>query len=304
MIDFIFLCREHHIQFAESGHHHCAEGWIQVHCPFCGNGSHGWHLGFSLNYGNMNCWKCGKHTVWEWLQETLPAGMRSQVGGILRKYKTKDHKIKAKEHKVRLKNIKSVRGAGVLSTRHKRYLEKRDFDPDFLESFWKLKGTRHLSQEWNWRIVAPIQNQVRKIVAFTGRALSSDVKPRWRTTPDFEMGDEPRRLIYGIEKADINKGVLIVEGPSDVWRMGAGAVGLLGIDWKVEQAGILRQFKRRFILFDPQSIAQKRAKELAYWLSSLPGETEILYDLKSDPGDLSQKEANYIMKELGLKRKR
>lgn len=301
MLDFITLCRAESFPMLESGHHHCVEGWVQTHCPFCGDGSHGWHLGFSIEHGNMNCWKCGKHTAWEWLKAILPPGAGSRVGMLLKKYKSNVQIIATKKIVTRGRNAKAPIGLKELSKKHKAYLYNRNFDSDYLESEWGLKGSKHLSMDWNWRIVAPIRDIDNRIVAYTGRTLSSSVKPRWKMTKDSEMSTDPKKLIYGIEKVNPDKGVLIVEGPSDVWRMGPGAVGLLGIDWQVEQAGLLRQFKRRFILFDNQDVAQKRAEELGRWFAGLPGETEIITGIKSDPGDLNPAEADNIMKELGLK---
>ena len=53
-------------------------------------------------------------------------------------------------------------------------------------------------------------------------------------------------------------------------------------------------------MFDPESVAQKRAKELAYWLSAFPGETWIISETETDAGDMSEKNAKKIMQELGL----
>ena len=303
MINFVSLCGDYRIQYLEGGHHHCKEGWVQVHCPFCSNGHSGWHLGFNLEFGNMNCWKCGKHTIKDWLYAVLPTGGKSQVGVILSKYQVKQYKVsKKKVIKVRERDVKPVIGAVDLQYKHIKYLKSRGFNSKILQEVWGLKATCHLSREWNWRILAPIRNSSGRVVAYTGRALGNEVKPRWKTTENEAMAQDPRKLIYGIEKAHINRGVLIVEGPSDVWRMGPGSVGLLGIDWKVEQAAQLRQFKKRFIMFDPAKSAQKRASELAHWLAAFPGQTEIITGLSTDPGDLSQKEAYEIMNELGIRK--
>jgi len=53
-------------------------------------------------------------------------------------------------------------------------------------------------------------------------------------------------------------------------------------------------------MFDPEIKAQKKAEELANWLSAIPGDTEIISGLQSDPGGLSQEEADEIMLELNL----
>lgn len=302
-VNFLALCRDLRIQTMESGHHHTTEGWIQINCPFCGSGTEGWHLGYALESGVLHCWRCGKHSIREWLSQVLPSGQRSQISAILKKYQESAPllpKLKSKTQEQRKRDIKPPAGLLELTQAHRRYLESRRFDPSVISDFWEAKGTTYRSGVWNWRIVVPIRNQTNRIVAYTGRALSAEARPRWRTSADDCIGMEPKKLLYGIEKADTKKGVLIVEGPSDVWRMGPGAVATLGIDWKVEQACILRKFERRFIFFDPEPTAQKRARELANWLAPFPGETEILSGFSCDPGDLPPKKAEKIMKELGL----
>jgi len=302
MIDFVSLCRDVRISIAEEGDTHCTAGWVQTHCPFCGDGSYGFHLGFNLEFGNMNCWKCGKQDMKAFLKSILPASRHSQIFALIKKHTTKGHRvIRTKKTIVRKRNIKPVRGMGELLDKHKRYLERRGFDAEALIKEWGLKATRYLSGEWNWRIVAPIRDQEKRIVAYTGRALNKKEQLRWRTTPNDEMAVDPNCLIYGIEKCDPAAGILIVEGPSDVWRMGPGCGGLLGIDWSEQQASMLRQFNRRFICFDRHPVAQKRAKALAYWLAPFPGVTELILIDADDPGCLSQEEADNIMRELGLR---
>jgi hypothetical protein len=301
MIDFISLCKDQRLPFLVSGHHHCGDGWIQTHCPFCGDGSHGWHLGFSTEYGNMSCWRCGKHSLLDWLRRMLPAGSGSQIGKIIYSHETGRRNIVKKKKVIRKRNAKSPPGLESLQQSHRNFLLKRNFDPVSLVLNWGLKGTGHLSLQWNFRIVAPISNKKKEIVAYTGRTLADDVKPKWLTSSDEETKGDPRTLIYGIEYTETDKGILIVEGPSDVWRMGRGCVSLMGTSWHIKQAAILRNYKRRFIYFDPEDNAQIKAAELAHWLSVFPGETEIITDMKTDPGDLPQQEANYIMKELGIR---
>jgi hypothetical protein len=119
-------------------------------------------------------------------------------------------------------------------------------------------------------------------------------------TPDESLPVDPRSLLYGINAVPGNA-VVVVEGVTDVWRLGYGAVATLGMDWKVEQADQLRAFERRYILFDPGEKAQGRAEELAEWLSFFPGITEVVDGLRTDPGDFSDTKANRIMQTLGLR---
>ncbi len=107
---------------------------------------------------------------------------------------------------------------------------------------------------------------------------------------------EPDALLYGIHL--VERTVVVVEGPADVWRLGPGAVASLGVDWSVAQARALKDIPRRFIMFDPDRAAQQRARKLANYLAVYDGETTILQDMDVDPGDLPQEVADSIMKEL------
>jgi len=302
MLNFTRLCREFAVPFLESGHHHCHEGWVQVHCPFCTDGTHGWHLGYALEHGTMNCWRCGSHHVTKFLAIILRHRTKT-VRQVMAEYST-DYLPTKKTKKPRRRKAKRPPRMEEIppNSVHDKYLVKRGFkySREVIET-WDLWATRGLSGDWSWRIVAPIFDRSVTVVAYTGRALHKHTRPKWKTSRNEEMSVNPNALIYGIHQVHDDR-VLIVEGVSDVWRMGEGAVGLLGIDWKIEQAAILKGFSHRFIMFDPETQAQRRAKELADWLAPFPGETEIISDLKSDPGDLSQDEADNIMKELGFNR--
>lgn len=188
---------------------------------------------------------------------------------------------------------------GPLSKHHIKYLQTRHFNHERLIKLWGLRATKTVtSQGWAWRIVTPIRDPAGDVVGYTGRSINPDKRPRWRTTDHEGLSEDPKRLLYGIER--VKDRILLVEGPSDVWRMGPGAVACFGIDWTPEQANIIRTIPHRFIMFDPETLAQRKAKQLASWLSFYPGETELITGLGCDPGDLSQKEAVEIRKDLGF----
>jgi hypothetical protein len=299
--DFLRFAEREGVPFLMSGHHHCHEGWVQTHCPFCGDGQSGWHLGYPLDGGAFHCWRCGGHSVWEFLSHVLRGG-RQHIAQILDTYQTHHLSAPQKRQKSasRPRSAKKPSGLVGLYQVHRKYLLERGFDPDELIRIWDLRGTVGFAGAWNWRLIAPIKNPAGQIVAFTGRALG-DIKPRWKTSDKTQMSASPDSLLYGIEKAEDS--VLIVEGPSDVWRMGPGAVATLGIAWTEEQANILRQYRNRFILYDPEPQAQRQAKRLAEFLSVFGGMTEILSGPACDPGSLPKREANQIMLELGIRRK-
>jgi len=146
-------------------------------------------------------------------------------------------------------------------------------------------------------VVYPIRNEASEVVAYQGRAISEDTKPKYKMTTDEDCLEDPRTFLYGIDKVP-GKTIVIVEGVTDVWALGPGAVGTFGIDWKTEQANKLRQFENRFIMFDPDRQAQRAAQRLAEWLSYYPGNTEIVHGLRTDPGSMSRQERKNIRRRL------
>ena len=118
-------------------------------------------------------------------------------------------------------------------------------------------------------------------------------------TEDHLCLEDPKSLLYGIEEADGDT-VVVVEGPTGVWRLGPGTVATLGIGWHPAQANRLRKYKRRFLIYDPELKAQSRAKELAEYLAMFPGCTEVLSGFDTDPGDFTDQMVSEIIKEIGL----
>ena len=300
VVDIEKLCKDFRIEYASEGHHHCHVGWTQVHCPWCSGGKHGFHLGFNLEHGNMNCWRCGSHSIWDYIGTILNTTRKDLIAQTLYKYKGKAQK-KKQEPIPRKTILKPPPGTCPFSLAHKKYLRRRGFNTTALKRDWGLKGTRHLSGEWNWRIIIPIHNQDGKIVSYQGRAIKEGVKPKYKFIPKKDMLQDPKSLLYGLHKMD-GSFVIIVEGVTGVWKLGTGTVATLGMDWKIPQAEILRRFKRRFILFDPGQQAQRKAYELAKWLSFFPGETEILDGFTHDPGEMREEEIKNFRKELDFER--
>lgn len=291
--------KKNHIPIADSGHHHCHQGWIQTHCPFCTDGRHGWHLGFNIERAYFNCWRCGKHSNWDVLTALLHTDDRYaiwQAAQILHNYKIP---YSAPDPVVRKKHVRPPAGTGVMRKQHCLYLRDRGFDPHQLTQEWGLQGTTYTSGIWSWRIIIPIHNEAGHIVAYQGRAINETAKPKYRVTDDAKCTEDPRALLYGMHRIPKDS-VVIVEGVADVWRLGPGAIATFGIDWRLEQANLLRQYNNRYILFDPDDKAQGQAERLARWLSYYPGKTEIISDLPTDPGDLSPPVASHLMHELGF----
>jgi len=297
MIDIIRLCQRYRVPYLESGSPHCGVGWVQLDCPWCQD-SDDWHLGFNIDGGYFHCWKCGGHSAVSVVSALLHINDAATVRSIIGRYqRTGTHEASAPIE--RHTNIDPPAGCGPLSPPHRRYLKRRRYRPGHLSRLWGIRGTRYSVPGWSWRIIIPIRNASHDIVAYQGRAIASSVEPKYRMSRNEDIVDDPHTLLYGIEKVPGDT-VLIVEGVTGVWRLGPGAVATFGIDWHTQQANILRKYRRRFIMFDPEKEAQQQATKLANWMSIYPGETELIDGLSSDPGDLTDAAAQSIMADIGI----
>lgn len=295
MFNFIRFAQEHRIQFLMAGqHHHATRDWLQTHCPQCTDGSRGYHLGWNAQKGYFHCWRCGSVRRDRYVQAILhitPEKARS----VLHKYDD-GARAKAPPTKKRKRMIKHPPGTGPLLKQHKRYLLGRGFDPKELRKTWDLQGVGPLGP-WQWRVVFPICNREGLTVAWGGRTIVEGIKQRYRVTEDEKCLEDPKGFLYGIHKVD-GGAVIVVEGPGDVWNLGEGAVATLGSDWRMEQANKLREFTKRYIMYDSETLAQKRAQALAEWLGTFPGETELITGHWKDPGEISKHKVRKIRKLL------
>lgn len=271
---------------------HVRDGWIGAKCPQCGSQ----HLGFNTDRGYFSCWMCGILRIVDVIQ-WLTNASKDKAWEIRWKFDSEQRRVRIATG-ARPRSLQAPPGLEVLSDRHLRYLRtQRGLErPRAVAREWDLMGTGHLSGKWSWRVVGPIRNDKGGIVAYVGRSIMK-LKAKYQMTDRSKCLEDPNGLLYGIHKAK-GDSVIIVEGPGDVWKLGPGAVATLGKNWRRLQANRLRQFKRRFVMYDPDPEAQQKAQELAEWLSMYPGETEVVDGLPSDPGSLSEKMVRKIRREL------
>ncbi len=298
MFNFSKFATDHRIPAITSGHHHTGEGWMQTHCPQCTNGTQGFHLGFNIQKGYFSCWRCGPLKLVEVIRGMVHVSVPKAWELRWQYDDGANVRVLHRQTAARTKAVPKPPGLGPLLPRHLRYL--RDVRglarPRAVAAIWGLEGTDHLGGKWAWRVVAPICNKHSQVVAYVGRSIF-EVKSKYMLTENERCAEEPSGFLYGEHKVSGDT-VIVVEGPGDVWNIGPGAVATLGIKWHGEQANKLRQYRKRFVMFDPEPLAQKQAHKLAEWLSMFPGETEIIDGLPSDPGNLPNEFVIKLRKEI------
>ena len=298
------FCMEHGIPIADVQDKHYRSGWVQVECPFC-SGNAGHHLGYSIHEDYFNCWRCGWKPP-ELVLSTLSGSDRAEAKKLLREYKTVVRQDSTASF-VPIKRVGRLKFPLTVdwTEKHSQYLKERKFKPNMLRRLWGLKATGHIGAYAN-RIIAPIRFKG-QFVSFQGRDITGKHKLRYKACKKEKEVIDHKHTIYGMDHC--SDSIVVVEGITDVWRLGYGAGATYGIKYTPEQVLLLSQFERRYVLFDtedPQARAQ--GLKLAEELSTFPGYTEYV-ELDNDcrwinkkegrdPANLTQACANEIMEEL------
>lgn len=300
--DMLQLLRDHGIHPSTEGKN-ASNGWINVRCPFCEDRSD--HLGYNLAGAYWHCWKCGSHPMDEVLAELL--GISEHDAWIVkRRYELRpslQELIDARAEQPIIRAASIIVPGDALHDIHRRYLKSRGYDPDQLEKTWGLTGTGPLGP-YKFRVICPIWHEGR-IVGYQGRDATGRSELRWKSCPDEQWLVARNECLGGIQLAT-GDACVVVEGGTSAWRLGPGAVWPMGTAFSVQQVRLIKQFRRRFIMFDSHTKdpnAPRRAQRLADMLAGFDGETVLVNLDSGDPGDLPQAEADALMREWRIQKR-
>lgn len=277
------ILRQYNVEAKHVGEHeHARAGWLQVDCPKCSPKSGRFRLGINLHYVYANCWNCGPVNLASVLHQLTGQSYfkcKKWISGFTR-FHLRPEATSSKGELV----VPSV--VGDLKPPHRAYLRKRGFKPDHIKALWGVRGIGP-SAKYGWRIWIPIQYRG-QVVAWTSRAISNAVSPKYLTAKPTQCAMNLRQLLYGIDYA--RQTIIVCEGPIDAWRIGPGAVATLGLGFSSAQVELMRKYPRRVICFDSTPDAQRRAKALAQRLK-ITGETHVVeLETGKDAAEASEQE--------------
>jgi len=293
-IDMAALLKAHSVEYITGRDPHCTPGWINMRCPFCDD--HGRHLGWNLRGQYFNCWKCGGHGVDDVLAEILEIAER-EVWAVKKRYDMRPGARLVEEPAEIVRPVEVVVPGGPPLIAHLEYLTSRNYDAAYLQRVWSVTFTDHLARGTDkFRVVCPIWHDGR-VVSWQGRDITGKSPLRWKSCPK-ELEARDHKHCLGGQQLVPGDSVAVVEGFTDAWRMGPGAVCTFGTDYLAAQVLLLRAYRRRFVILDsaekdPNAAAQ--AERLAAMLSAFPGETVMVELDGGDPGDMAQADADYLM---------
>lgn len=277
------------ISYCNAGeHHHVSEGWIGIDCPWCPppRGNKGrFRLGINLETGKANCWVCGGKSLKAVLLKAgriSPKAVDSLLAGVT---------IQRVSHVEHTGHFKPPTGIGPLQPAHKKYLKSRGFDPKQIEKLWNVQGIG-IASRLQWRLFVPIMLDGRQ-VSWTTRAIGNRT-PKYKNAPSDQESVSIKDTLYGIDL--VRTTIIVCEGPTDVWRIGPGAVATFGVNVTPSQIDIIRRFPIRVLCFDSDVNKNRSVRSLAEALGMFNGETYQVELDAEDPASASTKEIRQLRK--------
>ena len=285
--DFSRLFRDNAVPHWTEGKN-VSDGWVNTQCVFCDDPSN--HLGFSEE-GACVCWRCGRHSTSEAIH--LLTGLDWQI--IRTSYIIQGGAAPYQHDQISAAPplfLSLPPGTREMTEKQRRYLEGRRFDPDRIARDYGVKGTGIVGP-YKFRIIVPVMLGG-KLVSYQGRDYTGKSDLRYKTCRKEDELVCHKHTLYDIDRA--GNDVVVVEGVTDAWRLGAGAVATFGVGFTQEQVLRLARFRRVFLLYDPD--APGRAERLARAVAGLGPEVEVVQLDGGDPAEMAQDDADNLMKEL------
>ena len=293
------------IPYSPPGSKNVSRNSIGIGCPFCGDTSN--HLGIKIDTKQWNCWICG-------------AGRNKHLLSLIVKlencsYKQAEKTLKPFAHSdMSLLVDRSVMPINIpygqfklpaecvneLLESHREYLESRNLDPDYIFNKYKLKCVGPISRRWKLSLIAPVHLNHR-IISFLSADITRNRMSKYMNCPLEESVIPINDTVYNLDNA--TNTVVIVEGITDVWNIGDGAVALYTKRASSQQLKILSTFDRAFIMLDADALHNQTMNKLspAYQLAqdlSAFTETVVIELDEGDPADLTTDDVRSLRKEL------
>ena len=271
------------------------EGWIGMSCLWCSDKSN--HLGINLSSKVFSCWKCHRKGPSTLIVQILDKCGENRAKQIMEEFVDLSSPLsRVKEPSGKEGEILPKYATQDFPDIHIDYLKSRNFIPEIVIPKYQLHACYNAG-DYKFRIIIPvIINQ--RIVSFVARDVTNEARDRYLSAP-IEAGLLlPEEFVYNIDT--VGRKALIVEGAPDVWRMGDGTVAFLGTEFsnaqfiRLKRAGV----KSAALLYDAEPEAMEQAEKICINLDAIGIKSDVYLLPEGDPAELSQKEADYVKKEI------
>lgn len=280
------------VDYKEQGKN-ISPGWVGVPCPFCSGKGH--HLGINTTGYGFFCWQCGeKGFITKFVAQVLGVST-SEAWSVMRRFLLDGEVQPNLKTDIPVQTLVLPLRATKWTAPALRFIKRRKFKSKPLEREFQVYPCIEPGNFKN-RLIIPIYYN-RRLVTFTGRDFTGKSEAKYYNCPKDKSILPVRSTLYGIDDADKNTAIL-VEGPTDRWRLGKQSMALMGktiSDSQVHQL-FLKNFREVFIVLDANE--DESAQKIADRIRAFVKEVHIVSLEEGDPGDLSNDEASYLMKEL------
>jgi len=298
--DVITFLQDYNIDYQTKGKN-VSEGWVEINCPFCNDPSK--HCGINLDSSLFHCWRCGEKGDFVKLAKEVLQYSYREIRDILKEYDyyqdedSKDDLVRTKRGG---KLLLPKRLVSMKENDHKLirdYLKSRNYDPDYLYGTYKLMRVEpfHIGN-WKFRLMIPVIVEG-EVVTMLGMDVVRKCKeiPKYKNLPNDSSLIPTKNCLYNIDSVKKGGHCIIVEGVTDVWRLGEGSVALFGKQITTEQIKLLKQkaLSRIVVMLDPD--AEQQGREIADVLANIVNvPTQMILLDKKDPSELTRKEVRKL----------
>jgi len=286
------------INYHLPGEKNVTRGWINISCPFCVDKS--WHCGVNLKKLGFSCYHCGKKGSVDYLISRIERCSIKRINSIKDQFQS-FLLDKVSPSTITNSDISEIKLPSLLPKWPQKYLdflEKKGYDSKQIITKYHLKPVGNIGK-YKFRILIPIFEN-RQMVSFTARDITDRSDIKYRDLQPEKSIIPVKKCLYNIDKA--GKNVVIVEGASDVWRIGSGAVATMTTQYSNSQIDKLleHEIKSAFIMYDGEELATQKAYNLADRLSGFLDYVEVIEIEDGDPGELTSADIKHLRKELKL----
>lgn len=300
LIDTKALLNDLEVEYTEHGKN-VTRGWINIACPFCGDHSN--HCGINLRSGMFNCWICNekgsivklvkeiKETSFLKAETIVNAYLQESSLDAIRQNNTVSANSVSRE---RLSLLYPTSIQENMPEPHRNYLLSRNFDPELLVKKYSLKFTYNTG-DYRFKIIAPVFFRGQEVSWIAMDIVRDGSIPPYIKCPSGMTVLPANDCLYNIDS--VKSKAILVEGITDVWRIGDGCIASMTKSLNSRQIDQLTEYgvKKVFVMYDSDAI--KNAKLAANKLSGFFS-VEVVELSEGDPADLTPSEAKDLKESL------
>lgn len=287
--DIISYFESRDIQYWTSGKN-VTQGWRNINCPFCEGRDPSNHCGISP-HDFFNCYICGETGHVTKLIQKLENCSFLKAQRIFDSFQHEDFF----QEEIR-KNISETSLPKECSSkfpqRYLSYLKKRRFNPNYLITKYNLRYSHNIGiGKYKFRIIIPFYFD-KQLVSFSSLDITEKQEIKYKHQPKDEAVLAPKETLYNIDS--VKDKMILVEGVTDVWRVGDGAAAIIGKQITSEQINqiVRKNIKKILVILD--SDAAEQGEKIAKKLSGIIPSVEYISLSDGDPCDFNNNEVKEV----------